>query len=86
MQAFEIETTPEIRLKILSGIRPHLTSTNVSWLHQINQDSEDYYLVRILAADISVDLAGIRGNSYLESLRSDKSYYVEKHIDNILSQ
>lgn len=86
MQAYELETSPELRLQILRGIRPFLNESHLPWIHQINQDSEDYYLVRILAADISVELGGINGNQYLESLRSDKSYYVEKHVVNILGQ
>lgn len=86
MQAHSLETAPELRLQILQGIRPYLNEDHLPWIHQINQDSEDYYLLRILAADISADIAGINGNPYLESLRSDKSYYVEKHIVNLLGQ
>lgn len=86
MQAYGLESVPELRLQLLRSIRPYLNENNLSWVHQINQDSEDYYLVRILAADISAEIAGIAGNNYLESLRSDKSYYVEKHVVNILGQ
>ncbi len=84
MQAYELESAPEIRLQIIRSIRAHLDQNHLPWVHRINQDSEDYYLVRILAADISADIAGKIGNMYLESLRSDKSYYVEKHIVNII--
>ena len=85
-QRYDSELSPEIRFQILNGLRPHLNINDLKWIHRINEDSEDYYLVRILAADISADLAGLRGNEYLESLRHDKSYYVEKHIVNLLDQ
>ncbi len=86
MQRYDSELSPEIRFQILNGLRPYLNINDLNWIHRINEDSEDYYLVRILAADISADLAGLRGNEYLESLRHDKSYYVEKHIVNLLDQ
>lgn len=86
MQSYESESAPELRLQIIRAVRPYLNANHLAWVHQINQDSEDYYQVRILAADISADLAGVKDNSYLESLRSDKSYFVEKHVVNLLDQ
>lgn len=84
IEAFHFENVPEIRYLLLESIAPYLTDAHLSFVHSLDEDSEEYFRIRILAADISRSLTGIVGNKFLEKLSSDKSYYVEKHIHSII--
>jgi len=86
IQSYHWERVSELRYRIMQVIAPFLTQDHISFIHSINEHSEEYYRVRILAADTSSRILGNNDNPYLESLLSDKSYYVENHIVKLLSQ
>jgi aminopeptidase N len=86
IQSYHWERVDELRYRIMQVIAPYLTQDHIAFIHSINEHSEEYYRVRILTADTSSRLLGNSNNTYLDSLLSDKSYYVEKHIVKLLSQ
>lgn len=85
IEAFQFEDIPQVRYQLLHSIDVYLTGDHIPFIHTLDEDSEEYFRIRILAADISRRLAGTLGNPFLQKLSGDSSYYVEKHIDSIIN-
>lgn len=75
-----------LRNLALATMGKHLTRDWNAFIHSINHETESYYQARITAASISAKLNGVAGNNYLNSLKSDPSYYVEQYIVSLFNQ
>jgi aminopeptidase N len=84
--AYHIEQIDQLRLKILRILAPHAEISWKPFIEQITFETDLYYLNRIAAADMSYQLFGTENNSYLYSLQTDPSYFVERHIINLLTE
>ena len=86
IDAFKFEQYREQRLHILKAIADNLDHNHLDFIESINVNSEEYYAIRILTADLSAKIRGKSDNSYLNELSKDPSYYVARHVNEILSR
>jgi aminopeptidase N len=83
--AYASEVVPGIRQRILQYLSPLADSSWNPFIESINHLSEPYFANRILAASMSFAVNGNLDNSYLKYLLDDPSYYVEKHVVELIS-
>lgn len=84
IDAFLNEPSEHLRYEILKVIEPFADENWNELIHSINEQNEPYFRIRIKSADISARINGIQDNLYLKELLADKSYFVEKHIINLI--
>ena len=84
IEAYRFEQVPELRELLFRALAPHLREDHKEFIHSITFETESFYRVRILAADVSADLFGISENPFLQKLLIDPSYFVETHIDRMI--
>ncbi|HAC16296.1 MAG TPA: hypothetical protein DCE78_10200 [Bacteroidetes bacterium] len=85
IDAYKYEQYGEQRLHIFRALADYLDHNHLGFIESVNVNSEEYYAIRILTADLSAKIRGINGNTYLNELSKDPSYYVAHHVNSKLS-
>lgn len=86
IDAYQNEVYKEQRLHIFKVIADYLDHNHLDFIESVDVDSEEYYAIRILTADLSAKIRGLSDNTYLYKLSNDSSYYVATHVNKILSR
>lgn len=85
IQAYHFETNNQVRARIFSILYPHFTPASKEFLHSLTAEREPYFRIRMRAASASARLFGTKGNEYIDKLSGDISYYVEQHVNRLIS-
>lgn len=86
MEAYHTEPVSGLRRHILMHLMPLAQTDWLPFIESISIGTEPYFANRILSATMSFNLRGTDGNEYLEMLRDDPSYYVERHLISLFSK
>lgn len=84
-QAYYTEPLGDLRRLILEMLTPYADESWKEFIESINSDTEANFRARMVAANMSYAVFGNKSNTYLENLRSDPSYYVERYADRLLN-